>query len=124
MHQQEFRVGPALVLLADPVFHGHLHLIEEHLVHFARAIEHDDRLHGNARRLHVDEQEGDAFLRLHARIGAHQAENPVGELRERGPRLLAVDDVRVALAKRAGFEIGEIGTGARLGITLAPPVFA
>ena len=33
-------------------------------------------------------------------IGAHQAEDPVGVLAERGPGLLAVDDVVVALRAR------------------------
>ena len=41
------------------------------------AVEHDDRPHGDARRLHVDQQEGDAFLRLGFGVGAHQAEDPV-----------------------------------------------
>ena len=36
------------------------------------------------------------FLAL--RIGAHQAEDPVGVLRQRRPGLLAVDDVVVAVA--------------------------
>ena len=48
--------------------------------------------------LHVDEQEGDAFLRLHIGVGAHEAEDPVGILRQRGPGLLAVDDIVIAFA--------------------------
>ena len=41
----------------------------------------DDRLHRDARRRHVQQQEGDPLLRLAAGVGAHQAEHPVGELR-------------------------------------------
>ena len=94
--QQELGAGPALVLLADQVGDRDLHVVEEHVVHVMGAVEHDDRPHGDARRLHVDQQEGDALLRLGVGIGAHQAEDPVGPMGERGPGLLAVDDVVVA----------------------------
>jgi len=42
-------------------------------------------------------------------------------VRERGPDLLAIDDVVIAVAHGLGLERGEIGTGAGLGIALAPP---
>ena len=80
--------------------------------------------HGDARRFHVDQQEGDAGLRLCRRIGADQAKNPVGMLRQRRPGLVAVDDVMVAVAHRLGADRCEVGARARLGITLAPPVLA
>ena len=60
-----------------------------------------DRPHRDARRLHVDQQEGDALLLLGRRVGAHEAEDPVGVLRQGRPGLLAVDDVVVAVALRA-----------------------
>ena len=72
--------------------------------------------------LHVGQQEGDALLLLRVRVGADQQEDPVGVLRQRGPGLLAVDDVVVALAHRARLEAGEVGAGAGLGEALAPPV--
>jgi len=53
-------------------------------------------------------------------VGAHQAENPVGEVGIGGPDFLAVDDEIVAVAFGAGLQRGEIGAGIRLGITLAP----
>src|SRR6188508_2245457 len=43
-------------------------------------------------------------------------------LRACGPGLLAVDDVEVALALRAGLERGQVRTRAGLGKALAPPV--
>ena len=95
--QQELGAGPALVLLADQVRDRHLDVVEEHLVHLVAAVSDDDRLHGDARRLHVDQQEGDALLRLGLGIGAHQAEDPVGPVAHRVPGLRAVDDVVVAL---------------------------
>jgi hypothetical protein len=56
------------------------------------------------------------------RVGAAQAEDPVGVLRQRGPGLLAVDDPAVALALGLGLERGEVRARARLGKALAPPV--
>ena len=57
---------------------------------------------------------------LRGGIGAHQAEDPVGVIRVRRPDLLAVDDVVVAVACRAGLQRSEVGAGIRLGIALAP----
>ena len=102
--EQVLGVGPAHVLLADPVLDRHLHVGEEHRVHLLRAgavaVGGDDRLDRDARRLHVDQQERDALLPLALVRGAHQAEDPVGGLRQRRPGLLAVDDVEVALRAR------------------------
>ena len=66
----------------------------------------------------------DALLRARLAAGAHQAEDPVGVLPQRVPGLLSVDDVMIALAHGAGPQRSKIGAGARLGIALAPPVFA
>ena len=122
--EQELGAGPALAFLADAVLDRHPHVIEEHVVHVMRAVEHDDRPHRDAGRLHVDQQEGDALLRLGLGVGAHQAEDPVAPVGERGPGLLAVDDVVVAPliigTHRPGAQAGEVGAGARLGIALAP----
>src|SRR5262249_36855991 len=70
------------------------------------------------------QEERDAGLRLGGRIGANQAEDPVGMLGQRGPGLVAVDDVVVTISNRLGADGGEVRAGARLGITLAPPVLA
>ncbi|MCY1414794.1 hypothetical protein D9M71_302530 [compost metagenome] len=122
--EQVLGAGPALVLFAHAVGHRHLHIVEEHLVDFVIAVEGDDRPHADAGRGHVDQQEGNAALLLRLGVGAHQAEDPVGVLAEGGPGLLAVDHVVVTLAHRAGLQRGQVGTGARLGVALAPPVAA
>jgi hypothetical protein len=80
MAEQELGIGPALVLFADQVRDRHFDVFEPDFVDLVRAVQRDDRAHGDARRLHVDQQEGDAALRLGFRVGAHQAENPVGVL--------------------------------------------
>ncbi len=56
--------------------------------------------------------------------GAHQAENLVRVLSQRGPGLLPVDDVEIAFAHGGGLQGGEIRAGARLGIALTPPIGA
>ena len=62
--EQKLGVVPALVLLADQILGRHLHVVEEHLVDFVAAVDGLDRAHGDAGRLHVDQQEGNAFLLL------------------------------------------------------------
>ena len=63
-------------------------------------------------RLHVDQQEADARLRLGVGIGADQEEAPVGVLGQRRPGLLAVDDV-VFLAVVARDPLGLVFSEAR-----------
>ena len=60
--QQEFRVGPALVFLADQVLHGDFHVVEENIVDLVLAVEHDDRPDRDAGRFHVDQQERNTLL--------------------------------------------------------------
>jgi hypothetical protein len=124
VREQVLGVRPALVLLADQVLGRHFDVVEEHFVHLVAAVQHDDRAHGDAGRLHVEQQEGDAGLRLAFGAGAHQAEDPVAVLGQRGPGLLAVDDVLVALALGAGLERGEVGARTGFAVALAPPDFA
>ena len=78
-------------------------------------------LHRDARRLHVDQQERDAFLLLGVGIGAHEGKDHVGPVRHRRPDLLPVDHIVVAVANRARLEAGEVRAGAGLRVALAPP---
>src|SRR5204863_5993064 len=117
-------VGPALVLLADELVGRHLDVVEPDLVDLVLAVHGDDRPHRDAWALHVDEQEADAGLRLAVARGAHEAEDPVAVLAERGPGLLAVDDVLVAAPLCLGLQRSEVGARAGLAVALAPPDFA
>ncbi len=101
MAEQILRVGPSLVFFTDQVFDRHFHVIEEHFIHFMIFVQHDDRSHGDAGRMHVDQQEGDSLLLARLRISTHQAKNHVGMLCQRDPCLLPVDDVMLTLALRA-----------------------
>ena len=85
VRQQELGAGPALVLVIDTVLDRHLDVLEPNLVDLMLAAQGDDRAHGDAGGLHIDQQEGDAFLDLGVRVGTDQTEDPVGILRHRGP---------------------------------------
>ena len=124
VREQEFCVSPALVFLADQVFHRHLHVVEENIVDFVFAVDRDDGAHRDARRFHIDQQERNALLWTRVAAEAHQAEDPIGILAERVPGLLAVDAVMSAFAHRAGAQRCEIGARTGLRIPLAPPVLA
>jgi len=113
--EQVFGVGPAFIFLADEVGDGDFHVGEPGLVDLMPAIHGDDWTDFDAGRLHVDEDEGDAFLRfLRGWVGAAEHEDPVGEVTERGPGFLAVDDVVIADALGLGFQRGEVGAGSRV----------
>ncbi len=120
--QQVLGVGPALVLLADEIGGRHAHVFQPDLVDVVTAVQRANRPHRDARRTHVDKQHGDAALRPRLGVGAHQAEHPVGVLGKRGPGLLAIDDVFVAVAHGARLERRQVRPGTGLGIALAPPV--
>ncbi len=74
--------------------------------------------------VHRHQQEADAVLLLGALVGAHQHEDPVGVVGERGPDLLAVDDEVVAVEHGLGAQRGEVGAGIGLAVALAPDVLA
>ena len=81
----------------------------------------DDRPDRDARRLHVDQEEGDSLLLFGVGVGAYESEDHVGPVGHRCPNLLPIHDVVVAVAHRACLEAGKIGAGTGLGVALAPP---
>ena len=58
------------------------------------AVDHLDRRDGDPRRVHVDEERGDAAVARLGRPGARQQHAPIGVLRQARPDLLAVDHPR------------------------------
>ena len=118
--ERRLRDLPAAVQLADEVLGRHAHVVEEDLVELLAAGHLPQRPNGDARAVHVDDEEADA-LRL--RRGADRcapAGCPSGELRVAGPHLLAVDDEVVAVALGLAAQRGEVGAGVGLGEELAP----
>ena len=70
---------------------------------------------------HVDQQETDAFLFfLRLFVGTRQHVDVRRVVRHRGPDLAAVDDVIIAIRHGFGAQTGQIRTGIRFGIALAP----
>src|SRR5690606_19478110 len=115
----------AASFLADEVFNRYANIVEVHFVHFATTVQGNDGRDGDAGAVHVDQQEADAGLVFFVRAaGAHQAENPVGVVTERGPRLGAVDDVLVTIAHGGGAQGGQVGARVRFRIALTPPDIA
>src|SRR5690554_3665007 len=84
------------------------------------AINRDDRIDGDARCLHVDQQKGNALLLLFFMGSAQQAENPVGMLRKARPDFRAIDDVIIAVRSGGTLQRGKVGARSRFGIALCP----
>ena len=111
-------------LPAENVLRRHADVLEEHLVELGVAGDLAERAHGDPRRVHVEEEVGEPLVLLGARIGAGQQHHPVGDLREAGPDLLAVDHVVVAVLHGPGLEAGQVRSRVRLGVALAPDLLA
>ena len=76
----------------------HPGLVEEDLAELGRADDRLERADLDARRVHREDQPGDALVLRRVGVGAHEQLAPVGDLGERRPDLLAGDDVLVAVA--------------------------
>ena len=74
------------------------------------------RVHRDARGLHVHDDHRDALVLGGVGVGAHREPAVVGVRGERGPHLLAVDDVLVTVANGPGLQRGQVGAGLRLGV--------
>ena len=98
--ESDLRHLPAFILLADEVFDRDFDLIQEYLGKFLVARDLLDRAYVNPFGLHVHQQESDACLLRPRTVGANQQETLVGEVAERGPDLLARDNVAIPLALR------------------------
>ena len=112
---RNLRVVPAR--FSSPMrFSAGTHVFEEDLVDLEAAVDQLDRAERDAGGVHREDQHRDAaLLLLRGRVGAAQAEDPVGVLAERRPGLLAVDHPVVAVAHRGRAQRGEVGAGVGLG---------
>ena len=79
---------PAAVDLADDEFVRHEDFVEEDLVEHRLTSDLAQGAHVNAGRLHVDQEVGDPLVLWRVRVGARQADRPVGAVRDRRPHLL------------------------------------
>ena len=120
VQQRRHRHLPAVALVAEPVRHRHLDVGEEDLVELRLAGDLAQRPHLDAGRVHVDDEVGQALVPRRVGVAERDEDAVVGDVRERRPHLLAVDDVDVAVALGARSRGGEVGARVRLGEALAP----
>ena len=66
--------------------------------------------------LDLDHEGADPLVLRDLRVGPRKEDHAVGQVAVRGPDLLAVDDVLVAIAEGSGLQRREIGPGIRLGV--------
>ncbi len=118
---------PARTHLAQHLVLGDLDVVEEDLGETGLAVDLGDGTHGDAGRVHGDQEIGQPAMALGVGVGAEDAEAPVGEGAPAGPGLLPVEDPaavvrRVACGARA--DAGEVAAGVGLGPALAPDLVA
>src|SRR5207249_5799074 len=118
------RDAPAPVLRSDHVVARDRDGVEEDLVELGATRQLPERPDGDARRLHVDDEVGDAPVLRGRRVRAGEADRPPREPREARPHLLPREAVAVALAVGPGADRRQVGTGAGLAEELAPDLLA
>jgi len=118
----------SLARRAHDVFPGRACPGEERLVEFRFSRHLAGGTDADAALPDRDEQIGETLVTAATRLRAAESENPVGELRERRPDLLPVDDpflaVRCALEARPSSHVGEIRARVRFTVALAPELLA
>ncbi|MNZ67703.1 hypothetical protein D3C78_859580 [compost metagenome] len=106
---------PTITRLAEQILVGNEHVFEEHFVEVMLADHVVDRSDGNARRLQVDDQLGQAGMAilLVLRAGAQQGHQVVRAVSAGGPDLLAVHTPATLYLLGAGAYRGQVGTDIR-----------
>ncbi len=89
---------------------------EDHLVEFELPGDLADRVHLDARLLHLDQELGQAVaaVLLGRRRGAEDRDHVVGDMGRGGPDLGAVDQIAAVGLGRAGLRREQVGAGVRL----------
>ena len=124
VHQGGQRHFPALANAAEALGVGQTDIVEIDLVKARLTIGLLDRHDAHARRVHAQEEHGQALVLGHVRVGAGDQDAPLRIVRAAGPDLLAIDHPVVAIALSLGAQTCQIGTTSRFGEQLAPDVFA
>ena len=100
------------------------HVVEVDLVELGVPRDLPERLDGDPRQCHVQQEVRDPLVLGGVRVGARQEHHPVGHVREGGPDLLAVHHPVLAVLDRARLQRGEVAPGIGLGVALAPDLLA
>ncbi len=118
----------AAAFLAEPVRHRNFKVLEKQLVGIHRLAAHLlDFMHRDAAAIEIGIEQAEAVGRafhLLQRCGARQQQDLFGHLRRRNPDLLAVDDVFVAGAHRARFQLRGVQPGIWFGNGKAGSILA
>jgi hypothetical protein len=120
VRQRRVGVRPSHVHLAEQLSRRDVHVGEEDLVELGVAGHLLQRTRVDARQCHVDQQVRQSLVFGHVLVGPAQQQAPVGDVRERGPDLLAVHHEVIALEIGARLHVREIASGVRLREALAP----
>jgi hypothetical protein len=124
VHQCGLGDPPALADIAEAQAVRDPHVGEEDLVELSLAGELAQRAHLHAGSMHVAQKVGDAAMLGHVRVRPGDEDRPIRLVGKRGPYLLPVEYPLVAVAYRAGAEVGQVRARARLGEQLAPHLLA
>src|SRR6266571_4498161 len=115
---------PAVVEPAEDLRLVHAHVVEEDLVELVVAGDLLERLHRHPGRVHVEEEVRDALVLGRVGVRPREQHHPVGDVRDGGPHLLAVDDEVLAVLHRARLQRREVAPRVRLGVALTPDLLA
>src|SRR5680860_1311536 len=118
--ERDLGESPPVVFVTHEVLGGNADVGEEHLVEVGATVHLADGPDIDARGLHVDDEVGDAAVRLRVGVGARQQDAVAGDVGERRPDLLAVHDVGVAVTLGSCGQRREVAPRARLTEELAP----
>ena len=118
--EQTHRHFPALTGFADDKAALGGGVVEEHLVELGGAGELLDRPDRDAGLIERHEEKTQSLVTRGPRLGAAQHKCPLGDVCQRRPDLLAVDDPLVAVECGGGGDVRQVRPRARFGITLRP----
>ncbi len=124
VHQRGDRHLPAVAFLAEHVAVRNAHVVQEDLVELGLGGDLVEGAHVDAGALHVEQEVRQPFVLRQVGVAAGDEHAPLGDVRQGGPHLLAVEHPVVAVADRARGQAGDVGAGARLAEHLAPDVLA
>ena len=124
VHQRRQCHLPACADRSQPLVIGYTHVGKEDFVELAVAVHLADGPHLDPWALHVDEEHRQSSVLGHGGVGARKEQAEVGELRARGPDLLAVDHPVVAFRPCPGENAGNVRAGRRFAEHLAPDFLA
>ncbi len=116
--------GPAVAFVSQGAVEGDHDVVEEDLAELLHPVHRSKGLDGDAGRIHVDEQRGDAAMGGVGRACSREEHAPLRVLGEARPDLLPAYAPSVVGLRGPAGQRGEVATGAGFGESLAPGLVA